>query len=64
MAKIDKDLKAKFDSLNDAQLERKVDELKQTIPDLNAQLDYSARLLRERRHAAAKRAIDDARRGK
>lgn len=63
MAKIDKELKAKLDVLTDDQLERKVNELKQTIPDLNIQLDYTARLLRDRRHAAARKALDDARAG-
>lgn len=58
---MDKALKAKFDALNDEQLARKVDELKQTIPALNEQLDYAARMLRDRRAAAAKKAIDDAR---
>lgn len=62
MAKIDKDLKIKIDALTDEQLERKVEELKQTIPDLNVQLDYTARLLRDRRQIAYKKAIDDVRR--
>lgn len=60
--KLDKALKAKLDSLNDDQLSRKVDELKQTIPELNEQLDYSARMLRDRRNIAARKALDDARR--
>lgn len=62
MAKIDKDLKARFDALTDEQLERKVDELKQTIPDLNEQLDYTNRMLKVRRKDAIKKAIDDSRR--
>lgn len=61
MAKLDNTLKAKFDALNDEQLARKVDELKQTIPSLNEQLDYAARMLRDRRAAAARKAVDDAR---
>lgn len=61
MAKLDKALKAKFDSLNDEQLARKVDELKQTIPELNEQLDYAARMLRDRRAIAATKLIEDAR---
>lgn len=61
MAKLDNTLKAKFDALNDEQLARKVDELKQTIPNLNEQLDYAARMLRDRRAAAARKALDDAR---
>lgn len=62
MAKIDKDLKAKLDSLNDEQVDRKVAELRVTIPDLNAQLDYLSRSQRDRRHAAAKKALDVSRR--
>lgn len=58
---MDKALKARFDALNDDQLARKVVELKQTIPQLNEQLDYASRMLRDRRAAAAKKAIDDAR---
>lgn len=58
---MDKVLKSRFDSLDDEQLARKVAELKQTIPALNEQLDYANRMLRDRRAAAAKKAIDDAR---
>lgn len=58
---MDKALKARFDTLDDEQLARKVAELKQTIPALNEQLDYANRMLRDRRAAAAKKAIDDAR---
>lgn len=61
MAKLDNTLKAKFDALNDEQLARKVDELKQTIPQLNEQLDYAARMLRDRVAAARRKALDDAR---
>lgn len=64
MAKVDSGLKARFDALTDEQLDRKVQELKQTIPDLNAQLDYAARMQRDRRAAALRKAIDDARRAK
>lgn len=61
MAKIDKQLQAQINALSDDQLGRKVDELKLRIPELNATLDYSSRLLRERRAAALKRAVDAAR---
>lgn len=61
MAKLESALKAKFDALTDEQLGRKVDELKQTIPHLNEQLDYAARMLRDRRAAAARKALDNAR---
>lgn len=61
MAKLDKALKAKLDSLNDEQLARKVEELKQTIPQLNEQLDYACRMQRDRRAVEAKKALDDAR---
>lgn len=62
MAKLDKDLKIRFDLLSDEQLERKVAELKQTIPDLMEQLDYTSRMLKVRRRDAIKKAIDDSRR--
>lgn len=61
MAKLDKGLQAKFEALNDEQLERKVAELKQTIPHLNEQLDFASRMLRDRRAAALKKATEDAR---
>lgn len=61
MAKIDKQLKSQIDGLADDALARTVDELKLKIPELNAKLDYAARLLRERRAAALKRAVDVAR---
>lgn len=59
MSKIDKVLKAKFDALTQDQLDRKVVELKHTIPELNAQLDYAVAVQRARRHAAARKAVDD-----
>lgn len=62
MAKLSKELKIRFDLLNDEQLERKVDELKQTIPELMEQLDYTNRMLKVRRKDAIKKAIDDSRR--
>lgn len=62
MSKLDKALQVVFDNLTDDQLDRKVTELRQTIPQLNMQLDYAASRLRERRHAAAKKALDDSRR--
>lgn len=62
MPKLDKTLQAVLDNLTDEQLDRKVTELRQTIPQLNMQLDYAATRLRERRHIAAKKALDDARR--
>lgn len=64
MARLDKALQIRFDLLNDDQLERKVDELKQTIPQLMEQLDYTSRMLKVRRRDAIKKAIDDARRNR
>lgn len=61
MAKLDKGLQAKFEALSDDQLERKVAELKQTIPHLNEQLDFASRMLRDRRAAALKKATEHAR---
>lgn len=61
MAKLEKDLKAKLEALNNDQLERKVDELRQTIPQLNEQLDFASRMLRDRRAAETKRILEDAR---
>lgn len=61
MAKLDKGLQAKFAALSDDQLARKVEELKQTIPHLNEQLDFASRMLRDRRAAALKKATEDAR---
>lgn len=58
--KIDKELKAKLDALTDEQVDRKVAELRTVIPDLNLQLDYLARSQRDRRHAAARKALDQA----
>jgi len=62
MPKLDKALQVTFDSLTDDQLARKADELKDTIPQLNMQLDHVTMRLKERRHAAAKKALDDSRR--
>lgn len=62
MSKVDHETKARIDAFTDEQLERKVDQLKHTIPQLNAELDYAARLQRDRRHAAARKVLEDARR--
>jgi hypothetical protein len=64
MAKLDKTLAVVIDSLTDEQLERKVTELKDTIPQLNLQLDHASMRLKERRAAAMKKKVDDARRTK
>lgn len=61
MAKIDKAVQARLAGFTDEQLDRKVQELKQTIPELNAQLDFAVRLQRDRRAAALRKAVDDAR---
>lgn len=60
MAKLDKVLAATIDHLTDEQLERKVSELRETIPHLNLQLDHAYMRLRERRVAATKKQLDDA----
>lgn len=62
MSKVDHDTKARIDAFTDEQLAKKVDQLKHIIPQLNAELDYAARVQRDRRHAAARKALDDARR--
>ena len=61
MAKVDHDTKARIDAFTDEQLDKKVDHLKHTIPQLNAELDYMVKVQRDRRHKAAKKALDDAR---
>lgn len=61
MSKASKEIKARIDALTDEQLERKVDNLRSTIPDLQEELDYASRALRDRRKAALQRKINDAR---
>jgi hypothetical protein len=61
VSKASKEIKARIDALTDEQLERKVDNLRSTIPDLQEELDYASRALRDRRKAALQRKINDAR---
>jgi len=61
VSKASKEIKARIDALTDEQLERKVDNLRSTIPDLQEELDYAARTLRDRRKAALQKKINDAR---
>lgn len=62
MAKVDKDVKVRVDALTDEQLDRKVDHLRQTIPALNTELDYAARVQKDRRRASLQAKIDEAKR--
>lgn len=61
MSKASKEIKARIDALTDEQVERKVDNLRATIPQLQEELDYASRALRERRKAALRRSIDETR---
>lgn len=56
MPRVDKEIKARVDALNDEQLERKVKDLRGTITLLNEEVDYAARTLRDRRNRALREA--------
>lgn len=60
MSKVSKEIKLRIDQLNDEQLDRKVDHLRKVIPELNEELDYAARIQRDRRKAAQKAALEEA----
>lgn len=61
MSKASKEIKARIDALTDEQLERKVNNLRSDIPKLQEELDYASRTLRDRRKAALRKKINDAR---
>ncbi len=56
MPRIDKDVKARVDVLSVDQLERKVKDLRETITLLNEEVDYAARILRDKRNRALREA--------
>lgn len=59
MAKVSKEIRSRIDSLDEEQLERKVTHLRETIPQLQEELEYASRLWRDKRKAALQRKIDD-----
>ena len=50
MSRASKEIRRRIDQLTDEQLERKVKDLRETIPALQEELDYAARMLRDRRN--------------
>lgn len=61
MSKASKEIKARIDALTDDQVERKVENLRATIPQLQEELDYASRTLRDRRKAALQRKVNETR---
>lgn len=61
MSKVSKEVKVRIDSFSDEQVERKVEHLRKTIPELQEELDYASRSLRDRRKLALQKKVDEAR---